>query len=190
MPPTRIPDCVRHSDMAHTDAHRVCAGCRTRRRRDHGGRRTALGSRGLWPAGRGVLTSVTGSWRRLAMDAARRARDARTRSRAGSRRQHRSLRGRVIQTRVGERRSRHLVAVARLGAHPGRLHARIARLLPIRRRIDFHQSEDPTRIAFGLGMTYQVADTDSGRTLRRIVLAQTLLAYLFGAVILATSSTS
>ena len=57
--------------------------------------------------------------------------------------------------------------------------------------IDFHQDEDPVfsdfaYIAFGLGMTYQVADTDivSSR-LRRIVLGQTLLAYLFGAVILA-----
>ena len=41
--------------------------------------------------------------------------------------------------------------------------------------------------SFGLGMTYQVADTNV-RTdaVRRIVLAQTLLAYLFGAVILAT----
>ncbi|GAA1958724.1 DUF1345 domain-containing protein [Microbacterium deminutum] len=58
--------------------------------------------------------------------------------------------------------------------------------------IDFHQSEDPmysdfAYVAFGLGMTYQVADTDLGSNqLRRIVLAQTLLAYLFGAVILAT----
>lgn len=58
--------------------------------------------------------------------------------------------------------------------------------------IDFHQSEDPmysdfAYVAFGLGMTYQVADTDLGSNqLRRIVLSQTLLAYLFGAVILAT----
>jgi uncharacterized membrane protein len=58
--------------------------------------------------------------------------------------------------------------------------------------IDFHQSEDPmytdfAYVAFGLGMTYQIADTDIGTNqLRRIVLAQTLLAYLFGAVILAT----
>lgn len=58
--------------------------------------------------------------------------------------------------------------------------------------IDFHQSEDPmysdfAYVAFGLGMTYQIADTDLGSNqLRRIVLAQTLLAYLFGAVILAT----
>ena len=58
--------------------------------------------------------------------------------------------------------------------------------------IDFHQSEDPmysdfAYVSFGLGMTYQIADTDLGSNrLRRIVLAQTLLAYLFGAVILAT----
>ena len=36
-------------------------------------------------------------------------------------------------------------------------------------------------------MTYQVADTDvTTNEIRRIVIAQTLLAYLFGAVILAT----
>lgn len=39
----------------------------------------------------------------------------------------------------------------------------------------------------GLGMTYQVADTNvQTNALRRVVIAQTLLAYLFGAVILAT----
>lgn len=58
--------------------------------------------------------------------------------------------------------------------------------------IDFHQNEDPSYVDFayfsvGLGMTYQVADTDVGSTaIRRIVIAQTMLAYLFGAVILAT----
>ena len=36
-------------------------------------------------------------------------------------------------------------------------------------------------------MTYQVADTDVTReSIRRVVIAQTLLAYVFGAVILAT----
>jgi uncharacterized membrane protein len=39
----------------------------------------------------------------------------------------------------------------------------------------------------GLGMTYQVADTNvQTNGIRRVVIAQTLLAYLFGAVILAT----
>jgi uncharacterized membrane protein len=58
--------------------------------------------------------------------------------------------------------------------------------------IDFHQHEDPmysdfAYVAFGLGMTYQIADTDlRTNELRRLVLGQTLLAYLFGAVILAT----
>ncbi|MGB4779547.1 DUF1345 domain-containing protein [Microbacterium sp.] len=58
--------------------------------------------------------------------------------------------------------------------------------------IDFHQHSDPSYIEFayfaiGLGMTYQVADTDVSTTeVRRLVIAQTLLAYLFGAVILAT----
>ena len=58
--------------------------------------------------------------------------------------------------------------------------------------IDFNQDEDPEYTDFayfsvGLGMTYQVADT-SVRTneIRRIVIAQTLLAYLFGSVILAS----
>ena len=58
--------------------------------------------------------------------------------------------------------------------------------------IDFNQAEDPmysdfAYFAFGLGMTYQVADTNvQTNRMRRLVLGQTLLAYLFGAVILAT----
>ncbi|WP_227820070.1 DUF1345 domain-containing protein [Agromyces aureus] len=58
--------------------------------------------------------------------------------------------------------------------------------------IDFNQDDDPmytdfAYFSFGLGMTYQVADTNvRTNAVRRIVLAQTLLAYLFGAVILAT----
>jgi len=58
--------------------------------------------------------------------------------------------------------------------------------------IDFNQEEPPTYsdfgyFAVGLGMTYQVSDNDvSANEIRRIVVAQTLLAYLFGAVILAT----
>ncbi|MFF2485200.1 DUF1345 domain-containing protein [Microbacterium sp. NPDC058062] len=58
--------------------------------------------------------------------------------------------------------------------------------------IAFNQREDPMYTDFayfsvGLGMTYQVADTNvSQNVIRRTVIAQTLLAYLFGAVILAT----
>lgn len=58
--------------------------------------------------------------------------------------------------------------------------------------IDFKQNELPEYTDFvyfsvGLGMTYQVADTDVTRNeVRRIVIAQTLLAYLFGAGIIAT----
>lgn len=58
--------------------------------------------------------------------------------------------------------------------------------------IDFNQVEPPMYTDFayfsvGLGMTYQVSDTDvRTNAIRRIVIAQTLLAYLFGAVILAT----
>jgi uncharacterized membrane protein len=58
--------------------------------------------------------------------------------------------------------------------------------------IDFNQDDPPQYTDFayfsvGLGMTYQVADTNlRDNTMRRIVIAQTLLAYLFGAIILAT----
>lgn len=58
--------------------------------------------------------------------------------------------------------------------------------------IDFNQKDDPmytdfAYFAFGLAMTYQVADTNvQTNELRRIVIPQTLLAYLFGAIILAT----
>lgn len=58
--------------------------------------------------------------------------------------------------------------------------------------IVFNQDEDPQYTDFayfsvGLGMTYQVADTNVTRNgVRRIVIAQTLLGYLFGAGIMAT----
>lgn len=58
--------------------------------------------------------------------------------------------------------------------------------------IDFNQSEPPEYTDFayfsvGLGMTYQVADTSvTSNAVRRIVIAQTLLGYLFGAGIIAT----
>jgi len=58
--------------------------------------------------------------------------------------------------------------------------------------IQFNQDEPPMYTDFayfslGLGMTYQVADTNVGTNeIRRMVIAQTLLSYLFGAVILAT----
>jgi uncharacterized membrane protein len=57
--------------------------------------------------------------------------------------------------------------------------------------IDFNQSEPPQYTDFayfsvGLGMTYQVADTNVSRPdLRRVVIAQTLLGYLFGVGIIA-----
>lgn len=58
--------------------------------------------------------------------------------------------------------------------------------------IDFNQTEDPEYTDFvyfsvGLGMTYQVSDTNVTRNaMRRVVIAQTVLAYLFGTVILAS----
>lgn len=57
--------------------------------------------------------------------------------------------------------------------------------------IDFNQQEPPQYTDFayfsvGLGMTYQVADTDVGRAdVRRVVIAQTMLCYLFGVGIIA-----
>lgn len=58
--------------------------------------------------------------------------------------------------------------------------------------IDFNQTEDPQYTDFayfslGIGMGYEVSDT-SVRTneIRRLVIAQSLLAYLFGAVIIGT----
>ena len=58
--------------------------------------------------------------------------------------------------------------------------------------IDFNQAEDPSYTDFvyfsvGVGMGYQVGDS-AVRTnaIRRIVIAQSLLAYLFGAVIIGT----
>jgi uncharacterized membrane protein len=48
--------------------------------------------------------------------------------------------------------------------------------------------QDFAYVAFGIGMTYQVADTDITRnSLRRTVLLHSLLGYLFGAVILAVT---
>lgn len=60
------------------------------------------------------------------------------------------------------------------------------------RGINFNQAEDPQYTDFvyfsvGLGMTYQVADTNVTRNaVRRMVIGQTLLGYLFGAGIMAT----
>jgi uncharacterized membrane protein len=59
--------------------------------------------------------------------------------------------------------------------------------------VDFHQDEPPqysdfAYLALTLGMTFQVSDTDlQSATLRATALRQALLAYLFGAVILATT---
>lgn len=59
--------------------------------------------------------------------------------------------------------------------------------------IDFHgTSEDPMYTDFiyfsvGLGMTYQVADTNvNSNAIRRIVIGQTVLAWIFATVIIAT----
>jgi uncharacterized membrane protein len=59
--------------------------------------------------------------------------------------------------------------------------------------IDFNQEEPPryvdfAYVAFTIGMTFQVSDTDLRTTeIRGAALRQALLAYLFGAVILATT---
>lgn len=59
--------------------------------------------------------------------------------------------------------------------------------------VDFHQAELPcytdfAYLAFTVGATFQVSDTDlSGAELRRTVLRHSLLSYLFGAVIVAAT---
>lgn len=58
--------------------------------------------------------------------------------------------------------------------------------------IDFNQEAPPcysdfAYLAFTLGMTFQVSDTNIGdTTIRRTILSHTLLSYVFGTVILAT----
>ena len=57
--------------------------------------------------------------------------------------------------------------------------------------IDFRQDSDPTYrdfayVAFTVGMTFQVSDTDIGKAIiRTTVLRQALIAFVFGAVIIA-----
>jgi uncharacterized membrane protein len=59
--------------------------------------------------------------------------------------------------------------------------------------IDFNEPEPPTYLdfayfSFTIGMTFQVADTNiTAKPVRRVVLHHALLAYLFGAVILAVA---
>jgi uncharacterized membrane protein len=59
--------------------------------------------------------------------------------------------------------------------------------------IDFHGDDPPTYVdfaylAFTIGMTFQASDTEiNSRVIRANVLRQSLLAYLFGAVILAAT---
>lgn len=59
--------------------------------------------------------------------------------------------------------------------------------------IDFHCEEKPVYsdfayMAFTIGMTFQVSDTDlTSRPMRRVALHHSLLAYLFGAVIIAAT---
>lgn len=59
--------------------------------------------------------------------------------------------------------------------------------------IDFNEKEDPTYLdfaylAFTIGMTFQVSDTEiSDKRIRRTVLRHAALSYLFGTVIVATT---
>ena len=59
--------------------------------------------------------------------------------------------------------------------------------------IDFNQDEDPTfsdfaYFSFNLGMAYQVSDTDlRSSEVRRVVLGHTLLAYLYGTIVIAAT---
>jgi uncharacterized membrane protein len=68
-------------------------------------------------------------------------------------------------------------------------YARLYYSLPVG-GIDFNHDDSPeyadfAYLAFTVGMTFQVSDTDlTSKTIRRVVLRQMLLSYLFGAVIL------
>ncbi len=59
--------------------------------------------------------------------------------------------------------------------------------------IDFHSDDDPNYLdfaymAFTVGMTFQVSDTDvSSRPIRRVVLRHALVSYLFGTAFVATT---
>jgi uncharacterized membrane protein len=59
--------------------------------------------------------------------------------------------------------------------------------------IDFNQDEDPAfsdfaYFSFNLGMAYQVSDTDlRSSDVRRVVLGHTLLAYLYGTIVIAAT---
>ena len=59
--------------------------------------------------------------------------------------------------------------------------------------IDFNQDEDPAfsdfaYFSFNLGMAYQVSDTDLRTTaVRKVVLGHTLLAYLYGTIVIAAT---
>ncbi len=59
--------------------------------------------------------------------------------------------------------------------------------------IDFNQDEDPTfsdfaYFSFNLGMAYQVSDTDlRSSDVRRVVLGHTMLAYLYGTIVIAST---
>ena len=59
--------------------------------------------------------------------------------------------------------------------------------------IDFNDDEDPALsdfayFSFNLGMTYQVSDTDvRTRSLRKVILVHTMLSYLYGTVVIATT---
>jgi len=59
--------------------------------------------------------------------------------------------------------------------------------------IDFNQKEDPTfsdfaYFSFGLGMAYQVSDTNLRTSeIRRVVLGHTVLAYVYGTIVIAAS---
>ena len=71
---------------------------------------------------------------------------------------------------------------------------RYARLYYPDGSIDFHQQDikptygDFAYLAFTVGMTYQVSDTDlTTQPVRRTVLFQALVSFLFGAIILAVT---
>jgi uncharacterized membrane protein len=64
---------------------------------------------------------------------------------------------------------------------------------PHARAIDFHQDAPPrysdfAYVAFTIGMSFAISDTDLGSSaIRRTALGHALLAYLFGTVIIASA---
>jgi uncharacterized membrane protein len=109
------------------------------------------------------------------------------------------LAGIVVLLTLGNSRTAAAVALAGVFASWAALHlmyaTRYAHLyyLPPEGGIDYNSGDPPSYrdflyFSYNLGMTYQVSDTAvSSTTIRAVVLRHTLLSYVFGASVLATT---